>query len=102
MGKKVMLPVIKDDVVLTIEVSGGFYKMLKDAVIVLVENLKEPLVSLEKIQSNGQLTLDEYVIRNHMMMIKSIEEAAVENNLTVDEEFEIPDEEILPTSPSES
>jgi len=102
MGKKVMLPVIKDDVVITIEVSGGFYKMLKDAVIVLVENLKEPLVSLEKIQSNGQLTLDEYVIRNHMMMIKSIEEAAVENNLTVDEEFEIPDEEILPTSPSES
>jgi len=97
-----MLPVIKDDVVITIEVSGGFYKMLKDAVIVLVENLKEPLVSLEKIQSNGQLTLDEYVIRNHMMMIKSIEEAAVENNLTVDEEFEIPDEEILPTSPSES
>tara|TARA_R110001592_G_scaffold125249_3_gene334803 strand:+ start:11809 stop:12120 length:312 start_codon:yes stop_codon:yes gene_type:complete len=88
--------VIKEDVILQIDVSGAYYARVYDLMTRLLEKQTDIKQSLINIDTEGkELSISEAVIQTYMMLIKSIEEAANKDSdkFTEEVEIEIPDEE---------
>ena len=88
--------VIKEDVILQIDVSGAYYARVYDLMSRLLEKQTDLKQSLINIDTEGkELSISEAVIQTYMMLIKSIEEAANKDSdkFTEEVEIEIPDEE---------
>jgi len=88
--------VIKEDVILQIDVSGAYYARVYDLMTRLLErqpDLKQALINIDT--EGKELNLSEAVIQTYMMLIKSIEEAAEKNSdkFTTHVEIDVPDEQ---------
>lgn len=95
MAKKIVT-VIKEDTVVSIEVSGAYYQRVYDLMARLLEQQPDPKQALINIDSdtNGiPLTISEAVIQTFMMLVKSVEDEANKDleKHTTDVELDIKD-----------
>jgi len=87
--------VVKEDVILQIDISGAYYARVYDLMTKLLEkqpDLKQALINIDT--EGTELNISEAVIQTYMMLIKSVEEAAEKNpsKFTKYVEIEVPDE----------
>jgi len=95
MAKKIVT-VIKEDTVVSIEVSGAYYQRVYDLMARLLEQQPDPKQALMNIDSNTNetpLTISEAVIQTFMMLVKSVEDEANKDlkKHTTDVELDIKD-----------
>jgi uncharacterized membrane-anchored protein YjiN (DUF445 family) len=78
MAKKIVT-VIKEDTVVSIEVSGAYYQRVYDLMARLLEQQPDPkqaLMNIDTPTNETPLTISEAVIQTFMMLIKSVEDEA--------------------------
>ena len=78
MAKKIVT-VIKEDTVVSIEVSGAYYQRVYDLMTRLLEQQPDPKQALMNIDTDTNetpLTVSEAVIQTFMMLVKSVEDEA--------------------------
>lgn len=95
MAKKIVT-VIKEDTVVSIEVSGAYYQRVYDLMTRLLEQQPDPKQALMNIDSDTNetpLTISEAVIQTFMMLVKSVEVEANKDlkKHTTDVELDIKD-----------
>lgn len=78
MAKKIVT-VIKEDTVVSIEVSGAYYQRVYDLMARLLEQQPDPkqaLINIDTPTNETPLTISEAVIQTFMMLVKSVEDEA--------------------------
>jgi len=78
MAKKIVT-VIKEDTVVSIEVSGAYYQRVYDLMARLLEQQPDPkqaLMNIDTPTNETPLTISEAVIQTFMMLVKSVEDEA--------------------------
>ncbi len=96
---KVKFQTIPNDALIDIQVSGSFYKRVVELLTALGNSMKldEFKAVLEKLKTNDPpANLHEMNIHVNMMLVYEIEQQAVKQGKTKEEEYEIPDEELAP------
>ncbi len=94
---KVKFQTIPNDALIDIQVSGSFYKRVVELLTALGNSMKldEFKAVLEKLKTNDPpANLHEMNIHVNMMLVYEIEQQAVKQGKTKEEEHEIPDEEL--------
>ncbi len=78
MAKKIVT-VIKEDTIVSIEVSGAYYQRVYDLMARLLEQQPDPkqaLINIDTPTNETPLTISEAVIQTFMMLVKSVEDEA--------------------------
>ena len=89
----VKIKIIEDDTLVPIQVSGFFYKQVKQCMFNMLAAFENPDEVISKIVDGKELTKEEYTIVTLMSIIKEVETSATNQNLVVDSEVDVPDEE---------
>ena len=92
--------VIKSESIISIEVSGAFYKRIYSILTAALDREENPKQSLINIDTPEQeLTINEALIQSLMVIINSVE---TEANKNLDDYTEVIEKEIVTDDPSES
>lgn len=91
--EKIKIKTIKDDVIIDIQVSGAFYRVLRNTCLTLSQNM--PLEEFQKLIKNFKeekpaQNINEQNLYNLLILLYEIETSAEKQNKTVEEEIEIP------------
>jgi len=90
---KVKIKIIEDDTLVSIQVSGLFYKQVKQCMFNMLDSFEKPDEVISKIVDKKELNREEYTLVTLMSIIKEVEDSATKQNLVVDSEVDVPDEE---------
>lgn len=96
---KVKYPTIPEDVVINLEVSGGFYKDLSALLLSLSKELKQEEYAscVEKLKTGKPAdNLKEANVMLITALVFTLEHSAKEQGLTKEIEIEVPDEPVNP------
>jgi hypothetical protein len=94
--EKIKVKTIEDSTIIDIQVSGAFYKVLRNTCLGLAQAV--PLDDYRKLLDNFKnqkpaQNLDEQNMYNLLMLLYEIETSAEKQNKTTEQEIEIPEED---------
>ncbi len=94
--EKIKLKTIQDSAIIDIQVSGAFYKVLRNTCLGLAQ--ESPLEDYRKLLDNFKNqkpaeNLQDQNMYNLLILLYEIETSAEKQNKTVEEEYELPSEE---------